>query len=78
MGPLYRPQSTQAKKDSADGEMMVGLSTRIKTIDAGAVTPKADTAFKDVKLVGGYNWIDSKEPSIVVPGTSYRVLVWLQ
>jgi hypothetical protein len=39
------------------------------SVDVDDLLPSSNTQFKDVKLVGGYNWIEGKQPSILVPGT---------
>lgn len=56
-------------------QMLSGLVDQVETIDANLVPPISDVEFKDVKLVGGYNWIEADEPSIVVPGKSLSTIV---
>lgn len=44
------------------------IEPKLTTIKAGQLDSVSDTKFKDVELVGGYNWIEAKQPSILVPG----------
>lgn len=51
-------------------DMLTGLIDRVSLISSAHVESVTDIAFRNPRLVGGYNWIEGEEPAIAVPGES--------
>jgi hypothetical protein len=64
---MYRAPKPQYQPVSQD--IKIGLTERVSLISSAGIETVKDIAFKNPRLVGGYNWIDDDEPSIAVPGT---------
>lgn len=65
----YRPPQLRTAGPLLHKDIHDGLTQPLGTIDGGQLPAVDDIGFKDVELVGGYNWVDSEDNAIVTPGT---------
>ena len=75
---FYRGGATvfgsRGKLDNPPGRaIMDGLVDKpLKTLQRDAVSKINDTAITNLEYVASYNWTESEEPTIIVPGTHLR------
>ncbi|KAK4687903.1 hypothetical protein P7C73_g2205, partial [Tremellales sp. Uapishka_1] len=68
-----RPTFPTEKHQIPTDVLLRGLGEIIDTLEVPFAVEGINASFSKVSLVGGYHWMNSEEPSIVVPGDGARL-----